>query len=163
MLLCLFKVDIECPVGWIRQYNSCYLFVTDEEYNWSDARDACGERGAHLVKVDSQRERNYLANELDRIGSAITADVWTGGNDLYKEDVYVWTGSYNSRIVYTDWASNEPNNYRGNEDCISIKKALDYQWNDDVCSKTFNFICEMEDARSSTAGTAITQEPVTNP
>ena len=158
-----FKVDIECPVGWIRQYDSCYLFVTDEEMDWPDARDACSEKGAHLVQVDTQRESNYLRYELFKLGSAINDSVWTGGNELYKEDMYVWTGSYNSRIVYTDWGINEPNESGGDEDCISIMKALGYHWNDANCSQVINFICEMEDARVSPAGTIITQEPATNP
>ena len=41
---------------------------------------------------------------------------------------------------YTNWLDGEPNNYKGNEDCVGYWTALK-GWNDNSCYETMNFVC----------------------
>ena len=52
---------------------------------------------------------------------------------------YKWSDG--SAVDYTNWADNEPNNYKGNEDCV----VYDYRnkWNDMNCYSTQDYICSI--------------------
>lgn len=65
-------------------------------------------------------------------------DTWVGASDQVKEEVFQWTNKEN--VVFTNWKPYEPNDANGNEDCVSL--CRDGQWNDNICNKTFNIICE---------------------
>lgn len=43
--------------------------------------------------------------------------VWIGGSDKSKETQFIWSKSKN-KITFTKWLSNNPDDYKGNEDCI---------------------------------------------
>lgn len=49
-----------------------------------------------------------------------------------------------SNVNYTDWSSRQPDNGGGKEDCLEIRKAYNYQWNDAVCTYKIGYICESE-------------------
>lgn len=65
---------------------------------------------------------------------------FTGLNDIDSEGNYTW--SDNTTFNVSNWRSNagEPNNYKGNEDCVEIH--WDGKWNDNKCDAEFGFICE---------------------
>ncbi|KAH3844877.1 hypothetical protein DPMN_087143 [Dreissena polymorpha] len=42
--------------------------------------------------------------------------------------------------AYTRWVKGEPNNFGGSENCLHL--SLNWDCNDVVCWKLFNFICE---------------------
>lgn len=68
---------------------------------------------------------------------------WIGGHDSQRESSFVWE-SDNSPLTYTDWASGEPNNALNNEDCLQLRKSLDYKWNDNLCTHIRSYICEKQ-------------------
>jgi hypothetical protein len=45
-------------------------------------------------------------------------------------------------LIYSNWASGEPNNYKGKELFAHMSLKSDGQWND-IPNKNFNFICEI--------------------
>ena len=133
-----------CPEGWFRQYDSCYRFNTNDLVTWQGAKTACENyEGAELVKIETERETSFLKDELNELTTS--EEIWTAGNDLDNEAVWVWSGRYNSKVFYTNWNDGEPNNSGSDEDCMTILPDQNYKWNDQRCSNKFNYICEIPD------------------
>ena len=67
---------------------------------------------------------------------------WTAGNDIKIENDWIWAGTNDHITGYSDWFPGEPNQIGGHEDCLSIYPRQGYQWNDEQCDKSMNYICE---------------------
>ncbi|XP_041357626.1 fucolectin-like [Gigantopelta aegis] len=69
LLLCEVDVDgtpyADCPKGFQRNQDSCYLFADDSVESWFEARIACQTMGADLVVIDSQSENDFIRSVLD--------------------------------------------------------------------------------------------------
>ena len=61
----------------------------------------------------------------------------------------VYAGPHGKPQKFTNWGTGEPNELTDDMDCVEMiaadKYGLTYDgaWNDEVCDKTFNFICEV--------------------
>ena len=67
---------------------------------------------------------------------------WIGLNDREKENAFAWTDG--TKVDYTNWGKDEPNN-RENEDCVELdRKAMGYIFNDNKCTKLSPFVCKMK-------------------
>jgi|GEM_PF-6228555 len=81
--------------------------------NWHDAENAAEARGATLVTITSQAERDFVVSTLLSDRNVY----WLGGTDEASEGTFTWvTGE---PFVYTDWVGGEPNNYGGAENYIA--------------------------------------------
>lgn len=66
--------------------------------------------------------------------------VWIGLNDITKEGTFRWADE--SDLIYTKWASNQPDNRYGYENCVEM--AVDGgNWEDTSCGKQLPFVCEI--------------------
>ena len=65
---------------------------------------------------------------------------WLGITDELVEGVWTWKVG-GSRINYTDWRPQQPDNWHGNEDC-AIFEASDYRWDDEPCTNNNMPLCE---------------------
>ena len=126
----------DCVHAPFRGHTYQFCFTT---LPWTEARDQCEEWGYALVTINDEDEEDFLdsvlnANEFD--------DVWIGYNDRGEsnEDIFTWTGAPVSD--HENWYQIEPNNYRGNEDCVEKRDDFDYQWNDRSCEQDVSFVCE---------------------
>ncbi|VDI62869.1 Hypothetical predicted protein [Mytilus galloprovincialis] len=105
-----------------------------------DVKISCNSLGSMLAEVTSGSEMTFLRTNAENYGRTF----WLGGSDRASEGVWVWTTSGQGFTV-TDWhtrTTHEPNNQDGNENCLTIHKELDFEWNDDKCSNVYRFICE---------------------
>lgn len=59
-------------------------------------------------------------------------------NDLQSEGTFAHLDG--NEVNYTNWASEEPNNAGGKEDCIEIFQ--DGKWNDKSCTERRLIVCE---------------------
>ena len=67
---------------------------------------------------------------------------WIGLSDSAVEGIYSWEND-NSLVNYTHWATEEPNDFGGVEDCVAVYAgALAGFWNDDYCDSEHYYICE---------------------
>ena len=64
-----------------------------------------------------------------------TIQGWIGVNDIATEGTYVWSDG-STYGDYTTWASGEPNNHDGDEDCGQLYNTR--LWNDLPCSVTIS-------------------------
>ncbi|XP_062551279.1 C-type lectin 37Db-like [Armigeres subalbatus] len=119
--------------------------------NWYGAIEYCNRIGMRLAVVDSQRKQTEITqlafgSHLFESDTEVTrADLWIGLNDLALEGRFIWH-ALGLGPVFTQWKKDEPNNLNQSEHCTHMwwqpTNNLFWDWNDDGCSREFNFVCE---------------------
>lgn len=108
---------------------------------WTEAKAKCEELGGHLVTITSQEEAD-IVNSLVAKGGRTT--YWLGLSDLETEGQ--WKNVTGESISYSNWGTDEPNNYLGVENhAVVIQDS--FKWNDVMNmygSYSLGFICEYE-------------------
>ncbi|XP_070623462.1 asialoglycoprotein receptor 1-like isoform X2 [Erythrolamprus reginae] len=127
-----------CPKGWLTFRNSCY-WTTWSRNTWQGAKEDCEEKKAHLVILNSADEKAFV--KTYRKGS----NTWIGLTDSSGD--WKWVDGSSYTVDQKDWDEGQPDHWYGHgsgggEDCAQIMQ--DGLWNDNVCSRTFSWVCEME-------------------
>lgn len=126
--------DVNCATS---RYLLCYHVTNQNEKTyefisiaktWTEARDYCREHFTDLPVIESAAENTKVYSAKNA-----TAQVWIG---LYRVP---WTWSDNTQSSFRNWRSNSPNNYGGQQFCMT-KSGL-HQWDDDRCDLKYPFIC----------------------
>ncbi|XP_059510747.1 C-type lectin-like [Stegostoma tigrinum] len=87
----------------------------------------------HLASFHWEEQSRIIGNSLpERTG------LWIGLNDNYKEGAYFWTDGSSSDFV--NWDSGQPDDYRGEEDCVHFVDPT-INWNDLPCQSKLSFLC----------------------
>lgn len=124
-----------CPCPAMMRGPHRYLFCQYAR-TWDQARARCQAQGADLVLVDGPGENQWLLDAMNALGGA--QDVWLGVSDRDVEGVYLaWDGTI---PAWGNYASGEPNDYGGTEDCIEMYAWGG--WNDLPCKSKLAFVCE---------------------
>lgn len=106
-------------------------FLNQQSMSGSAAQAFAQNLGANLVSIQSQEENDCIVASLVSLGLNSVSDViWIGFNDEATEGNFVWYDQ--SPVTYTNWATGEPNNSGGNENCTQIYP--DGMWNDLPCT-----------------------------
>ncbi|KAM5262740.1 oxidized low-density lipoprotein receptor 1 [Ctenodactylus gundi] len=77
-----------CPQDWIWHGRHCYLF-SSESFNWEKSRENCLTLGAHLLKINSTDELEFV----QRAGSHSSAPFWMGLSLRKPKDAWLWEDS----------------------------------------------------------------------
>jgi hypothetical protein len=48
---------VTCPAGWQKALNNCYLFNTNDQLSWDEARTECALQNADLMVIRSKAEQ----------------------------------------------------------------------------------------------------------
>jgi hypothetical protein len=83
---------------------------------------------------------------LGPTGSQLGGYYWTSGSDEFHEGIFSWCGTSKAVNVSSDFkfAVGEPNNYRGEENCIqALVGPSAFLYNDNGCPKPYKYICEV--------------------
>lgn len=109
---------------------------------WQNAKSACESAKGHLVTITSTAEANLVWDNMD--GFTDTGPRWIGYSDLASEGSWSWvTGEANPPGFSALWASGEPNDAGGSEDCAEFRYSQ-FNWNDNQCTVSHYFWCEFE-------------------
>ena len=125
--------------------------------SWYEAKKKCEELGGHLLVISSAEEQAYInsyVKELHQAGKLTKRNIWLGAT--INNGVVTWVNGEKSS--YTNWASGEPNNYGGVENCIMMYTPLSEGnlgfWNDEsgygrddggaYTLSTMGYICEWD-------------------
>ncbi len=100
--------------------NQHAYFLTSSRSSWTAAEAQATSIGGHLVAINSAFEQDFLlktflpaAAPLRVSDGALQHPYWIGANNYDNPPAYGW--STGEPFTYTNWAPNEPDNYRGTE------------------------------------------------
>lgn len=130
----------------------------DESMTFDKAKAYCEDKGGHLVTITSAQEQKVVRNLIKK---GKKNNYWLGAQKDADGKFTSWvTGE---EMEYTNFASRQPDNYRGNEKALMIYRKnnplsvgdTSFYWNDiqknGDCNgeaffgkKNFGFICEWD-------------------
>lgn len=149
----LFSADltkIDCAKGWLSTDGSCYK-ISESRRTWTAAQRKCSALSKqHGMPAGAQISLASIHNAQDhiRVVQALMAaskklenvtNFWIGLSDRANESNFEWTDG--SAIDYLPWSIGEPNDYGHHQDCVQIKGAYGYLFNDASCSQQFYYVC----------------------
>ncbi|KAK3582967.1 hypothetical protein CHS0354_027082 [Potamilus streckersoni] len=145
-----------CSDGWIKNpaTDTCYKFEKTYK-NWHEAESACQTLNSHLASVSSKEEFNFVTAELKDL--ELSDDIWIGLHDKIVENKWEWTDG--TPFLWSKWAPNQPDDWKGLEDCGGITK---YSFiNDYFCTIPHMYVCERQAVLSGACDLGWEQDPNT--
>ncbi len=119
----------------VASYGGVTLARSREAVPFEDARNSCERLGGTLASLHSDVDQAF-ARSLAATGRPLI-----GLTDREVEGDFRWIDG--SVADYTDWASGEPNDSRG-EDCVELRDVgVHTQWNDVDCEAPREFVCAL--------------------
>ncbi|XP_053335434.1 C-type lectin domain family 4 member M-like [Clarias gariepinus] len=112
-------------------FSSNLYFMSNEEKTWTESRQACKDKKADLVIINSKEEQDFIRNMLTR------RIAWIGLNDRDTEGVWKWVDD--TPLSTKFWGRGEPNGATY-ENCVV--NAPSFNWADYPCDREFMGICE---------------------
>ncbi len=121
-------------------YNGhCYMLFTSVDKTWANAKTACASySGSYLVSITGSAEHNQIVSNM----SFVSQSTFIGFNDRTTEASFVW--DHGEPVSYTNWGSGQPDDFAGNQDCAVLYQPFSYQWDDNYCTNTYDYLCEMK-------------------
>ncbi|CAD7674592.1 unnamed protein product [Nyctereutes procyonoides] len=108
-------------------------------YSWNYSRIFCQKHYTDLVAIQNKKEIAYLNDVIPYYNSYY----WIGIRKI--NDKWTWVGTKKPLTKEAEnWADNEPNNKKNNQDCVEIYiKSLSApgKWNDEPCWKRKRALC----------------------
>ena len=111
----------------------------DTPMSFTMAQRRCGEMGGHLVRIESDKEQQFVASLAKRGGFTL---YWIDGSDEQKEGE--WKFSSGQVMRFTAWGSGQPDDPTGRENKVHLVKSRGWRWNDAPPSRKCGFICEWD-------------------
>lgn len=122
-----------------------YYIAPKIKLSWAESLSFCEHFKMALVSFQSVEEEENLISLLRKYKNFQYNFVYIGGTKLGK-DYWYWLKTGIKINLEGKWFWNEPNNDRGNENCLAISKRIDtgaVGFNDADCYGNDNmFVCE---------------------
>ncbi|KAG7499177.1 macrophage mannose receptor 1-like [Solea senegalensis] len=132
--------------GWRKNNNICYYYNDTDVVDFHTAMIRCYTEKASLVSILSKDEQAYV-NSM--VGTGDIAASWIGMRVFgIASAEYKWLD--HSPVTYTHWASGEPNNANGEEQCVQINRHQG-GWNDANCGRAAGYLCKKFPGNDHTA------------
>ena len=120
------------PHGWmylgVFGTSHYFKYTYDGDLTCSEAKSKAQAIGGRLPVIKTSAQNAFIQSKLGS-GSA-----WVGLRRNGSKNTWLWDN--NAIATYYNWASGEPNDYGGNEDCVQIRP--DGAWND-VATHAYNW------------------------
>ena len=117
-----------CEEDWHAYEPSCY-YIGNRTKVWEDSRQFCQDKESDLAVIETEAENDFIWNLIEDSFVLPTRAAWIGLQRNSTTGVFEWIDGNQS--PYKNWKSGEPNNVKGNEDCVFMKRGG--EWNDDPC------------------------------
>ncbi|XP_028985091.2 C-type mannose receptor 2-like [Betta splendens] len=134
-VLCSLMQSFVCYSA-LNQSHKTYTFVSNMS-TWTSAQSYCREHYTDLPVIDNSFENTDVYET--KPGSA---QVWIG---LYRVP---WVWSDKSQSTFRHWQPTKPNNYGGNQHCVSVSGQG--EMDDDTCATNYPFICQQVSKQKTT-------------
>ncbi|CAB1349515.1 unnamed protein product [Coregonus sp. 'balchen'] len=135
-----------CPSHWIPYAGHCYYLQRTKKM-WRDALAACHKDGGDLASIHNIEEQSFI---ISQSGYTATDELWIGLNDQRNALLFEWTDR--SHVTFSHWQAGEPSHGANlQEDCVLIR-GKDGKWADNLCEKTYGYICKKKASTKPVAG-----------
>ncbi|XP_052056682.1 P-selectin [Apodemus sylvaticus] len=108
-------------------------------YSWNNSRAFCRRHFTDLVAIQNKNEIAHLNDVIPFFNSYY----WIGIRKINNK--WTWVGTNKTLTEEAEnWADNEPNNKRNNQDCVEIyikSNLAPGKWNDEPCLKRKRALC----------------------
>lgn len=112
------------------------LVSNGQKVSFTEAQKLCRDEGTTLVLPRDEDENTALK----RIHADLGCDyIHLGVTDREVEGHFTDLGGKTPN--YTKWKKNEPNDYKGGEDCVGMSRSS--EWNDVPCDTSMHVVCEI--------------------
>ncbi|XP_024917706.1 macrophage mannose receptor 1 isoform X1 [Cynoglossus semilaevis] len=129
--------DCGANPGWRKNNNICYYYNDTNVVDFHTAMVRCYHENASLVSILNSNEQAFV-NSM--VGTGKVAASWIGMRVFgIASAQYMWVDQ--SPVTYTHWASGEPNNANGEEQCVQFNRHQG-GWNDANCGRTAGYLCK---------------------
>ncbi|KAM9706316.1 P-selectin isoform 2-T2 [Dama dama] len=112
---------------------------TNKSYSWNYSRTFCQKYYTDLVAIQNKNEIAYLNETVPYYSSYY----WIGIRKI--DNKWTWVGTKKTLTKEAEnWADNEPNNKKNNQDCVEIyikSPSAPGKWNDEPCWKKKRALC----------------------
>ncbi|XP_072226477.1 galactose-specific lectin nattectin-like [Leuresthes tenuis] len=126
-----------CPMFWYSFNGRCYKYVASH-MTWGEAELHCVSEETNLVSIHSLEEHNFVTSLIKNIDPT-QGFTWIGLTDVHKEGGWMWSDG--SKVGFTQWDINQPDNAGGHEHCGHTNFGTAFKWNDNMCSHALGFVC----------------------
>ncbi|CAL8384873.1 unnamed protein product [Gadus morhua 'NCC'] len=130
----------DCGVnpGWRKHDRFCYYYNDTDIVDFHTAWERCDQEKAKLVSILSEKEQAYV-NTM--VGTGKVTSAWIGLTHFGETDgQFKWVDR--SPLLYTHWATGEPNNANGEEHCAQMNRHQG-GWNDANCGRAgAGYVCK---------------------
>ncbi|XP_026225867.1 CD209 antigen-like [Anabas testudineus] len=134
-----------CPQGWWSYMSSCYQ-LSFTRNSWDVAKQACEEKGAHLVILNHQNEEKVVR------AFAGDAVLWIGLRCKNYASGGIWEWVNGNLETFSYWNQPHQNNYNEPYSCVSLHHLNWNIWSSDSCQQYHNnWIMEMQQYVNSSA------------
>ncbi|XP_037399326.1 C-type mannose receptor 2-like [Pygocentrus nattereri] len=123
--------ETKFPFICYERKNSTYILIKEAK-SWYDAQVYCRERYTDLVSVRSQTENQQI---LDSAKTSVNNSLWIG---LFYNS---WKWADQSASLFRYWASAQPDNRDGNQNCTAVFMAEQGRWHDLNGNSQLPFVC----------------------
>lgn len=118
--------------AWTYNYSS-------HAYTWNVSRSFCQKYFTDLVAIQNKNEIAYLNDVIPFYRSYY----WIGIRKINNN--WTWVGTKKTLTKEAEnWAENEPNNKKNNQDCVEIyikSVSAPGKWNDEPCGRRKRALC----------------------
>lgn len=98
-----------------------YIKLSPSTWPEADARSI--ELGGHLVTINDSAEQEWV---FETFSADSQFGLWIGLNDRNQEGQFVWSSG--QPVTYTNWGSEQPDNFNGDEDFAMMLVEDDGAW-----------------------------------
>ncbi len=125
--------------GNLFTYSGNLYFLTNFS-SWKDAQAQAKSYGGNLVTVNDQNEQNWLVNTFG--GVERFERFWIGLTDEVTEGQFKWASG--ESLTYTNWYTDQPDNFKNEEDYVHMNFLSSGKWNDISSSFSYRGIIELK-------------------
>ena len=93
---------VACNNGWKHYQSSCYKY-SNRQSRWTDAEDLCQKDGAHLAKITSRKEQDFVFS----LGVHQPFQIWIGLRAQGPSGKFTWADG-SPLGNFTFWSAGEP-------------------------------------------------------
>ncbi|MEL7355615.1 MAG: LamG-like jellyroll fold domain-containing protein [Cyanobacteria bacterium J06560_6] len=130
------SINVSLGHGQHYDYYNGKLYLLSNAGNWEAAQAEAESLGGNLVTINDAAEEQWLNNTFNN------QRLWIGLTDSATEGQFEWANG--ETVTYTNWASGQPDNYRGSEHYAEMNWGGTSQWNDVSLSRIQRGVIELD-------------------